>query len=529
MASNTLMKFISISLVLSAFVIISMTRNSKEVAAEVGNVPSDSVEEHITPGSVELGISTVISGLDVPWDLAWADDNTIIFSEQGGRVSKVNTRTGKRKTILQIPGVWRQRTSGLLGLALHPRFKENPFLVLNYTVKKDTLILSKLVRYRYTGDSLTEPVTLLQVRGNTSHNGSRVTISPDGKVYWATGDGMRSQTAQNKDFLNGKILRLNLDGSIPADNPYPDNPVWSSGYRNMQGLAFGVNQQLYTSEHGEANDDEINLIKKSANYGWPNVAGFCDTEEEKAYCKTTTITEPLKSWTPTIAPAGIEYYDHAAIPEWQHSLLLTTLKENDFRILKLDATGNAIVSETILFHGKFGRLRDVCISPSGDVYISTSNRDWNPSPGFPTQQDDRIIRLFKIQNLEAVNNGNGKNDGKAVSIKEKPVTASGLTIYNQYCSSCHKPDGKGISGTFPPLQKSAKVAGSKPALIGVLLHGMRGKIRVKGVEYDQQMPSFSFLTDKQLADVLTYVRTHFDNKASAISVTEVTRERKTKK
>jgi aldose sugar dehydrogenase len=520
------MKLISFTLIVSGFFILFAGVNRKNIKpVNHFNYPSDSIEERFNAGSVEMGISTVISGLSVPWDLAWAADNTIIFSEQAGTVSKVNTVSGQRKVLLQIPGIWRRTTSGLLGLAIHPDFGKNPYVVVDYTVKSDSLVVSKLVRYTYTGDTLTQPLNLLEVRGGTAHNGSRVTITPDGKVFWATGDAVHAETAQNKDYLNGKILRLNIDGTIPSDNPFKNNPVWSSGYRNMQGLVFASNQRLYTSEHGEAIDDEINLITKNGNYGWPQVAGFCDTEPERKYCDSTPIVEPLKSWTPTIAPAGIEYYDNAAIPEWQNALLLTTLKENDFRVLKLNKAGTAIESETILFKGKFGRLRDVCISPSGDVYLATSNRDWNPSPGFPKERDDRIIRLFKIRTLITGNKPTAAVNEKKITAKETASRAPGLLTYEQYCSSCHKPNGKGVAGTFPPLDHSKRVAGDKKGLIGIVLNGMKGPVKIKGIQYDQQMPSFSFLTDKQLADVLTYVRTHFGNKASAVTREEVKLQR----
>lgn len=451
--------------------------------------------------SSELGLSTIVSGLDVPWDLAWAPGNELIYTEQGGTVSKVNVNTGKQKKLLVIPDVWRKRTAGLLGMALYPNFKDSPFVVLDYTVMKDSITWSRLVRYRYTGDTLTSPQILLEVKGNHSHNGSRVTIASDGKVYWATGDAMHAETAQDNHFLNGKILRLNIDGSIPADNPVPGNPVWSMGYRNMQGLVFAANGRLYTSEHGEANDDEVNLITKNGNYGWPNVTGYSDTDSEKVYARQHAVIGPLKAWTPTIAPAGIDYYSSNTIPEWKNSILLTTLKQNDLRILKLNTDGSAIMSEQVFFYKAFGRLRDVCVSPSGDIYITTSNRDWNPPPGYPKLADDRILRIKKIRTLKAA--------------ERKPVTATTSktnSLYTQYCASCHQPNGKGLAGTFPALSGSALVTGDKNKLMDIVINGRTGTTA---------MPAFKFMTDAELATVLSYVRTNLGNKAGTIQDRDV--------
>src|SRR5690606_4914768 len=127
---------------------------------------------------------------------------------------------------------------------------------------------------------------------------------------------------------------------------------------------------VYVSDHGDATDDEVNLISKGGNYGWPDVRGFADTEAEKEYASDSVIMTPLKAWTPTVAPAGLDFYASESIPEWKNTLLLATLKGSSLRVLHLGQEGQAVESETVLFEGKFGRLRDLCVSPAGDVYIS---------------------------------------------------------------------------------------------------------------------------------------------------------------
>jgi mono/diheme cytochrome c family protein len=288
------------------------------------------------------------------------------------------------------------------------------------------------------------------------------------------------------------------------------------GHRNIQGLVYGTNGTLYSSEHGDAIEDELNIIKKAGNYGWPNVEGFCSTEEEKAFCAGKQVMEPLRAWTPVVAPAGMDYYASDAIPEWKNSILLTTLKTESLRVLKLNGTGDKVLSESIYLDHQFGRLRDLCVSPAGDVYVATSNRDWNPGEGYPKKGDDRIVRIFKTVKP------------KVAAVRRPAPSAAGALIYKNYCESCHKTAGQGVAGVFPPLRSATQVTGDKNALIRILLKGMSGPIIVKGVKYDQDMPAFSFLSDKDLALVATYIRTQFGNKATAINTAEVSRIRSVK-
>ena len=142
---------------------------------------------------------------------------------------------------------------------------------------------------------------------------------------------------------------------------------------------------------------------KEGNYGWPEVHGFCDLPEEQAYCTANNAVEPIAAWTPTLAVCGIDFYDHSAIPEWQNSILLATLKEDDLRVLKLNASGDSIISEDIYFNNYFGRLRDVCVSPDGKIYLATSNQDGRANSPFPTAQDDRIIEIVSLNVSEYCN------------------------------------------------------------------------------------------------------------------------------
>lgn len=455
-----------------------------------------------------LKVEVLAKNLDVPWDICYADDNSIFIAEQSGIVSKIDLETGIQKQLLRIPEVWRKRTSGLLGLVVHPEVRKNPYLFVNFTVKKDSsTIINRLVRYEITADTLVHAKILLEVDGFTAHNGSRLAIGKDGKLYWATGDAYVSANAQNLNSLNGKILRMNVDGSVPKDNPFPNSYVWAAGFRNMQGLAFSSSGKLYTSEHGDAIEDEINLIEKGKNYGWPAIEGVEDLDEEKSFAIQYRTSPPIRSWTPVIAPAGIAYYGSATIGEWTNSLLLTTLKGKSLRVIKLAVDGRKTVNEEIFFENYYGRLRDVCVDNNGAIYLATSNRDWNPSPGFPLPEDDKILKISLAENAT-----------HQILKGSKPLVSaqvSGKNLYQQYCASCHKDDGSGVLNTFPALAGSATVKGSLPKLSSILLKGINKK------NAGANMPAFGFLKDDEVAAVLTYIRQNWGNKAGSVSPSQI--------
>ncbi|AYA38370.1 T9SS C-terminal target domain-containing protein [Hymenobacter oligotrophus] len=346
-------------------------------------------------GNTTVSVSTLSTGLDTPWELLWGPDNFLWMTERGGRVSRVDPATGTVTPLLTIADVTETGESGLLGLAVVPGSASNQysvFVVYNYT--EGGQLKEKLVRYQYTvgTTTLSNPQVLLgNIPAQTTHSGSRLLLLPDNTLLMTTGDAQDLPSAQNRSSLTGKILRLNLDGTPPADNPVPGSLVYTLGHRNPQGLVRAPGTgKLYSSEHGPNNDDEVNLIEANRNYGWPNVEGACDLAAEQTFCQANNVREPLFAWTPTLGVSGLAYYDHPAIPEWRNNLLLLSLKAGTFSALPLSANGEQVARENRLWTGNYGRLRAICVSPQGRVYAATSNRDGRSNPA-PT--DDRILVL----------------------------------------------------------------------------------------------------------------------------------------
>jgi glucose/arabinose dehydrogenase len=330
-------------------------------------------QEELPDAAIKTEILT--SSLNFPWELVYGPDNFIWITERGGKISRLNPGSGVVALVYTIPDVNSVGEGGLLGMALHPDFLANPYVYVVYNYGSGSAYKEKVVRFTYTttNSTLTSPLVLLdQIPAASNHDGSRLLITADQKLLISTGDANNEAQAQNKASLSGKILRINLDGSIPADNPIAGNPLWTYGHRNPQGLVM-ANNKLYSSEHGPNNDDEVNLIEKGKNYGWPTVQGFCNTTEEKAFCATNDIVEPLINWTPTIAPSGMTYYNSDYIPQWKNSLLMVTLKGTKLVQLQLDEGGTKVTGSTDFFLNQFGRLRAICQSPEGKVYLATSN------------------------------------------------------------------------------------------------------------------------------------------------------------
>lgn len=343
-------------------------------------------------GSTTVTVSALTTGLQVPWELVWGPDNFIWMTERGGRISRVNPAGGQVTPLVTLTDVVTSSEGGLLGMALHPDLLTTSpyvYVVYNYNNAAGQYRV-KLVRLTYANGALGSPLVLLgDIDAVSTHSGSRLAILPDRTLLMTTGDAQNRPAAQDRASLNGKILRLNLDGTIPADNPVAGSPVYSFGHRNPQGLVRAGNGRIYSSEHGENAEDEVNIIEPNRNYGWPTVEGLCNLAAEQAFCAPNNVREPIFTWAPTVGVAGLTYYDHPAIPGWRNSLLAAVLRGNRITQIPLDAAGATTGAEATVLT-TFGRLRSICVSPQGRVYVGTSNRDGRATPG---TNDDQILVL----------------------------------------------------------------------------------------------------------------------------------------
>lgn len=343
----------------------------------------------------DFSTTIMASDLEVPWELKFGPDGKLWFTERPGRVRRMDVQTGNIEQLVDLNQVLQVQESGLLGMAFHPQFEDTPAVFLSYTYRGESGgVTGRISRFELQNGSLgSETILLEDIPGNNIHNGSRLVVTPDHKLLATTGDAAQQQSAQDKDKLSGKVLRMNHDGSIPADNPFPNSYVYSYGHRNPQGMVILPDSTIVSSEHGPTSDDEVNVIRPGANYGWPQVRGYCNQTSERSFCNQNDVVEPMIAWTPTVATSGIDYYDHQAISCWQGKLLMLTLKQMDLRVMTMNADRDSIIDENILFDQDFGRLRDLAIGPDGSLYFSTSNRDGYAPRPWPKEGDDHIVRV----------------------------------------------------------------------------------------------------------------------------------------
>ncbi len=353
----------------------------------------------IAQPSVSVTISTeiVLSGLVAPWAVAFAPDGRVFITERPGQIRAWRPGDERAAVWLTLPVLARDE-AGLLGLALDPDFARTRFVYVAYTYQSGGGIRNRLVRLvddPATNAGSVDRTLIDDAPGSAFHDGGRVRFGPDGKLYWTLGaaDEVRTR-AQDPKSLDGKIMRINADGSIPADNPFPGSPVWSIGHRNPQGLAWQpCSGRLYETEHGPSATpfsspplslccrDELNLVERGRNYGWPLITG---DERRDGLVTALRNSGPSTTW----APSGATFVTRGP---WAGSLLFTGLGGQSLYRVALDGGDPPAVAafETHL-RGALGRLRDVVEGPDGALYVVTSNRDGR---GRPSADDDRLIRL----------------------------------------------------------------------------------------------------------------------------------------
>ena len=346
------------------------------------SLPTPPGSTFVTQDGVRVQADVVVSSLEVPWALSFAPDGRLFVAERPGRVRIFDLSASRSELALTLDDVFRQGEAGLLGLALAPDFATTRLVYLYYTAAVGTGAVNRIVRYREAGGRLAERAVILDgIPAATIHDGGRLRFGPDGLLYATAGDSASSSLAQDAASLAGKFLRVERDGSTPRGNPF-GSPVFSWGHRNPQGFDWNpATSEIWATEHGNSGNDEINVVRRGVNYGWPTIEGA------QAF---PNMEPPVTFFNPAIAPSGAAFYQGARFPQFVGNFFAGTLRGTHLLRLIVDAPARRIVRQERLLDGTFGRLRDVLVGPDGFIYISTNNRDGR---GSPAAEDDRVIRL----------------------------------------------------------------------------------------------------------------------------------------
>ena len=351
-----------------------------------GDLYSGKQYENPGPYTIEV----VAKNLWVPWSIVFADSNRILVTERNGNLRVIENGKLSDIPLYTFGEVAPRGEGGLMGMTLDPDYINNKYIYFSYTYGNNNSVKVKIVRFKDAGNTLIEEKTLLDnIRGASFHDGCRLKFGPYNKLYITTGDAGDKEDAQNINSLNGKILRINSDGTIPEDNPFPGSPVWCYGNRNPQGIAWYPGTDImYETEHGPSGfdgpggGDEVNIIKKGKNYGWPVVHHKMHKEG---------MEDPLLEFTPAVAPAGAMFYSGNMFPEFKNNFFFCCLRgEGIIRVLIDEKDPEKIISYDKMKEIDFGRIRDIEEAPDGSIYFCTSNRDGR---GSVRGGDDKIYRI----------------------------------------------------------------------------------------------------------------------------------------
>lgn len=341
-------------------------------------------EQRIKSEAHEFTLEPVIDGLGIPWGMAFITDTTMIVTERAGKISLLDTARRRITPLQGVPQVRADGQGGMLDVAVPPDFTPGDWIYFTFVRDRGGEGVTVLARARLRGEQLVEWQDLLETRsatGSGQHFGSRIAFDDNNHVYFGVGDRGERASAQDLGRHNGCVMRLTRDGKVPEDNPFVKQrdalpEIWSYGHRNPQGMAYDrEHRRLWLIEHGPRGGDEINLVLAGRNYGWPIISYGKEYWGPIAVGEGTAregMEQPVKQYTPSIAPGSLLLYSGKAFPGWRGNLFAGALVLRHINRVTLDAEGQAVGEERLL-KDLSERIRALAQSPQGWIYLSTDS------------------------------------------------------------------------------------------------------------------------------------------------------------
>ena len=349
-------------------------------------IPAGVPAETIKSQRHDFRVTIIAKGLDHPWSMAFLPDGGLLITERVGRLRLFRDGTLLPKPVAGGPRVVDSGQGGLLDVILHPHFTENKLLYLSYAARGIGGVHTQVTRYRFdeAAHGLTEPKLIFDAipkAGGGRHFGGRMAFDTTGHLYISVGDRGDKERAQKLAEHAGSVIRLKDDGGVPPDNPFfgrsdarPE--IYSYGHRNPQGMArHSRTGAIWTHEHGARGGDEINIIRKGRNYGWPVITHGIDYDGSPIGIGKSApgMEQPLYFWVPSIAPSGMAFYTGDKFSKWKNSLFVGALAGQ--ALVRIELKGDKVIREERLLKGAVGRVRDVSTGPDGYLYIATDDDD----------------------------------------------------------------------------------------------------------------------------------------------------------
>ncbi len=336
-------------------------------------------ENLIQTEELALDIDTLATGLENPWSIAFLPDGRILIAERPGRLRIFEDGRLRDEPVPGLPDIWAHGQGGFLDVVLHPEYEDNSRIYIAYAEPRGNGGNTSIARGIFDGSRLTDVEVIFRGEPATDrghHFGSRIVFDDDGYMFTTIGDRGVMGNAQMLENHNGKVIRLHDNGSVPSDNPFVDvqgakPEIWTYGHRNIQGMGLHPQtRELWTHEHGPRGGDEINLISKGENYGWPEVTHGINYNGTIITEDTTRngMVDPVLHWTPSIAPCGLGFVSGDRYPGWQHNMLVGALA--GLHIHRVVLENDRVVHTEYLLEG-FARFRDVREGPDGYIYALT--------------------------------------------------------------------------------------------------------------------------------------------------------------